>query len=163
MTKPIAGVDEQAVELLREVNLLMNQAAGIKEVCRKCGFTATLIDGHECKIGAGVEFDENKSQGSMPRLYEHIDRVDLWIMAQKVQFDQLRAEIERLRAENEASSLHHEDDLIVAGEIEAQLQSENARYKAALADFIEAFEGQYGGDFWNSPLGIKHRALKENE
>ncbi len=30
-----------------------------------------------------LEFDEHKSQASMPRLYEHIDRVDLWIMAQK--------------------------------------------------------------------------------
>jgi hypothetical protein len=30
-----------------------------------------------------TEFDVNKSQASMPRLYEHIDRVDLWIMAQR--------------------------------------------------------------------------------
>lgn len=29
------------------------------------------------------DFDENKSQASMPRRYEHIDRVDLWIMAQR--------------------------------------------------------------------------------
>lgn len=29
------------------------------------------------------QFDADKSQASMPRLYEHIDRVDLWIMAQK--------------------------------------------------------------------------------
>lgn len=29
------------------------------------------------------EFDKNKSQGDMPRRYEHIDRVTLWIMAQR--------------------------------------------------------------------------------
>jgi len=33
-------------------------------------------------------FDDNKSQGSMPMLYEHIDRVDLWITAQKKQYSQ---------------------------------------------------------------------------
>lgn len=32
-----------------------------------------------------VGFDEDKSLGSMPRLYEHIERVDLWVMAQRKQ------------------------------------------------------------------------------
>lgn len=35
-----------------------------------------------------MEFDENKSQGAMPRRYEHVDRVDLWIMAQKAKHEQ---------------------------------------------------------------------------
>jgi hypothetical protein len=33
------------------------------------------------------DFNENASQASMPRRYEHIDRVDLWVMAQKQQFE----------------------------------------------------------------------------
>lgn len=72
------------------------------------------------------------------------------------QFDQLRAEIEALKTKIYTQSIESQREI-------NQLLATNARYKAALADFIEAFEGQYGGDFWNSPLGIKHRALKENE
>lgn len=37
------------------------------------------------------EFDDNKSQADMPRLYEHIDRVDLWIMAQRKQHQNYQA------------------------------------------------------------------------
>lgn len=44
-------------------------------------------------------FDENKSQGSMPRPYEHIDRVDLWVRAQRQQYDQDRKQIEELKAD----------------------------------------------------------------
>lgn len=35
------------------------------------------------------------------------------------------------------------------------------RLRDALADFIEAFEGQYTISFWESPLGKKHLPLKD--
>jgi DNA recombination-dependent growth factor C len=42
------------------------------------------------------EFDVNKSMYHMPRLYEHINRVDLWVMAQRQQHSVNAATIEKL-------------------------------------------------------------------
>lgn len=38
-------------------------------------------------MGKPREFDRTESMRVMPRLYEHIDRVDLWVMAQKDQYE----------------------------------------------------------------------------
>lgn len=43
-----------------------------------------------------TKFDGHKSQASMPRLYEHIDRVDLWITAQQKQHTKSAAIISEL-------------------------------------------------------------------
>lgn len=55
-------------------------------VCYKRGILAGIAL-RDAELLA-MEFDENKSQGAMPRRYELIDRVDLWIMAQKAKHEQ---------------------------------------------------------------------------
>lgn len=55
----------------------------------------TKTDFAELKEKLG-KFDGHKSQASMPRLYEHIDRVDLWITAQQKQHTKSTAIISEL-------------------------------------------------------------------
>ncbi len=115
---------------------------------------------HKPKPESGeLEFDENKSQASMPRLYEHIDRVDLWVMAQQQyhnaaarQVEELRGEIERLTVEN-----HH--DYI------QWLLDENDRLSAAIRVLREGLEaiashGYVGNAEADGKVTIAKEALK---
>lgn len=102
------------------------------------------------------EFDANKSQASMPRLYEHIDRVDLWIMAQRQyhnaaarQVEELRAEVERLEHTvlgfDKINSIQ-KTYLEAAEKQESALRAQAERLAVALERFAK-IEADDGDDF----------------
>jgi hypothetical protein len=100
-------------------------------------------------------FDENKSQGSMPRLYEHIDRVDLWVMAQRKQHakDAERiAELERQVEQSIKILKEHKPTMDHAEKVIDELKSKLAdavgtldeiAKKVAGLGFMEAPSGPY--------------------
>ncbi len=95
-----------------------------------------------------VEFSENESMRVMPRLYEHINRVDLWVMAQKDQWTRDRAEIERLKAESDRdlARIHLQSQTMAEQEREIEaLRGEVERLKAIS---LGSFDVSVPSDEW---------------
>lgn len=89
-TKQEPSVDKlkAAIKVVAEELKIIPEAEYLKMLQERemTPFAHALIDSGLVSIPKpSVGFDEDKSQGSMPRLYEHIDRVDLWVMAQRKQ------------------------------------------------------------------------------
>jgi hypothetical protein len=93
MTKPIEQVRDELALAFKDSHKFFKSKRW--DYIFREGFDAAIT---ELTKRAG-EFSENESMRVMPRLYEHIDRVDLWVMAQKQLSDQLQPRVAALEAE----------------------------------------------------------------
>lgn len=72
------------------------------------------------------------------------------------QFENMKTEVE-----NYKQGVNYNQSVIQQRNDEIdKLTAENTKLRSALNDCIEAFEGIYGVEFWESPFGQKHIELK---